>query len=206
MRFPRATRLRPKQRLVTDDDGYCSLRDADATPLHGDEQVGAARRSRPHRQPDTHVGRCARAASTQPTDGPDAPARPKPTDFLCDGSPGQPPASSSAWITSTASAGVRHWRARGRTLRSCSGERCDVGCRSHRADVVGDPGGPVELRARAHARSGDPVEIAGYLGSSEVFDRAIAAFAESYADQNERDHAALVDAIATGRVQAKADA
>ena len=60
--------------------------------------------------------------------------------------------------------------------------------------------------ARAHARSGDPIEIAGYLGSSEVFDRAIAAFAESYADQNERDHAALVDAIATGRVHAKADA
>ena len=60
--------------------------------------------------------------------------------------------------------------------------------------------------ARAHARSGDPIEIAGYLGSSEVFDRAIAAFAESYADQNERDHAALVDAIATGRVQANAEA
>jgi uncharacterized protein (DUF2252 family) len=60
--------------------------------------------------------------------------------------------------------------------------------------------------ARAHARSGDSIEIAGYLGSSEVFDRAIAAFAESYADQNERDHAALVDAIATGRVQANAEA
>ena len=60
--------------------------------------------------------------------------------------------------------------------------------------------------ARAHARSGDPIEIAGYLGSSEVFDRAIAAFAEAYADQNERDHAALVDAIATGRVQANAEA
>ena len=59
--------------------------------------------------------------------------------------------------------------------------------------------------ARAHARSGDSIEIAGYLGSSEVFDRAIAAFAESYADQNERDHAALVDAIATGRVQADAE-
>ena len=59
--------------------------------------------------------------------------------------------------------------------------------------------------ARAHARSGDSIEIAGYLGSSEVFDRAIAAFAESYADQNERDHAALVDAIATGRVQAQAE-
>ena len=60
--------------------------------------------------------------------------------------------------------------------------------------------------ARAHARSGDPIEIAGYLGSSEVFDRAIAAFAESYADQNERDHAALVEAIAAGRVQANAEA
>ena len=59
--------------------------------------------------------------------------------------------------------------------------------------------------ARAHARSGGSIEIAGYLGSSEVFDRAIAAFAESYADQNERDHAALVDAVATGRVQADAE-
>ena len=59
--------------------------------------------------------------------------------------------------------------------------------------------------ARAHARSGDPIEIAGYLGSSEVFDRAIAAFAEAYADQNERDHAALLHAIATRRVQAEAE-
>ena len=59
--------------------------------------------------------------------------------------------------------------------------------------------------ARAHARSGDAIAIASYLGSSDVFDRAIAAFAEAYADQNERDHAALVDAIATGRVQADAE-
>ena len=59
--------------------------------------------------------------------------------------------------------------------------------------------------ARAHARSGDSIEIASYLGSSDVFDRAIATFAEAYADQNERDHAALVDAIATRRVQAKAE-
>ena len=59
--------------------------------------------------------------------------------------------------------------------------------------------------ARAHARSGDAIAIASYLGSSDVFDRAIAAFAEAYADQNERDHAALVDAIATGRVQAQPD-
>ncbi len=59
--------------------------------------------------------------------------------------------------------------------------------------------------ARAHARSGDSIAIASYLGSSEVFDRAIAAFAEAYADQNERDHAALLHAIATGRVQAETE-
>ncbi|HSO97462.1 MAG TPA: DUF2252 domain-containing protein [Solirubrobacteraceae bacterium] len=56
--------------------------------------------------------------------------------------------------------------------------------------------------ARAHARSGDSIAIAAYLGSSEVFDRAIAEFAEAYADQNERDHAALLEAIASGRVTA----
>jgi uncharacterized protein (DUF2252 family) len=57
--------------------------------------------------------------------------------------------------------------------------------------------------ARAHARSGDSIAIASYLGSSDSFDRAIAEFAETYADQNERDHAALLDAIATGRVPAQ---
>ena len=60
--------------------------------------------------------------------------------------------------------------------------------------------------ARAHARSGDSIAIASYLGSSDVFDRAIAAFAETYADQNESDHAALLHAIATWRIQADADA
>ena len=60
--------------------------------------------------------------------------------------------------------------------------------------------------ARAHARSGDSTEIAGYLGSSEVFDGAIAVFAETYADQTEHDHAVLVDAIGAGRVQAQATA
>ncbi len=58
--------------------------------------------------------------------------------------------------------------------------------------------------ARAHARSGDRVAIAAYLGSSAVFDRAIAAFAAAYADQNERDHAALVAAAASGRVSSAA--
>ena len=46
--------------------------------------------------------------------------------------------------------------------------------------------------ARAHARSGDPAMISGYLGQKDVFDQAIATFAETYADQTERDHAALV--------------
>jgi hypothetical protein len=54
--------------------------------------------------------------------------------------------------------------------------------------------------AKAHARSGDAVAIAAYLGSSGSFDRAMAAFAEAYADQNERDYAALRDAAASGRV------
>ncbi|MFC1432455.1 DUF2252 domain-containing protein [Streptacidiphilus sp. N1-3] len=58
--------------------------------------------------------------------------------------------------------------------------------------------------ARAHARSGDRIAIAAYLGSGDVFDRAVAEFAESYADQNERDHRALVDAVGSGRVTAAA--
>jgi uncharacterized protein (DUF2252 family) len=60
--------------------------------------------------------------------------------------------------------------------------------------------------ARAHARSGDRVQIAGYLGKSERFDRAIADFAKGYADQTERDHAALCAAVKSGRVEADADA
>jgi uncharacterized protein (DUF2252 family) len=54
--------------------------------------------------------------------------------------------------------------------------------------------------ARAHARSGDRVQIAAYLGKSERFDGAIAAFAEAYADQIERDHATLCKAVKSGRV------
>jgi uncharacterized protein (DUF2252 family) len=60
--------------------------------------------------------------------------------------------------------------------------------------------------ARAHACSGDRVQIAGYLGKSERFDVAIADFAQAYADQNERDHAALCDAVKSGRIEANADA
>lgn len=56
--------------------------------------------------------------------------------------------------------------------------------------------------ARAHARSGDPAMISGYLGKSDEFDRAIAEFALAYADQTERDHKTLVDAVKSGRIEA----
>src|SRR3954451_12808760 len=57
--------------------------------------------------------------------------------------------------------------------------------------------------ARAHARSGDSRAIAAYLGSGSSFDKALVRFADAYADQNERDHAALVDAIDSGRIEAQ---
>jgi uncharacterized protein (DUF2252 family) len=57
--------------------------------------------------------------------------------------------------------------------------------------------------ARAHARSGDRVAIASYLGRRDTFDRAIADFSVAYADQNDKDHAALRAAIAEGRIQAQ---
>jgi uncharacterized protein (DUF2252 family) len=60
--------------------------------------------------------------------------------------------------------------------------------------------------ARAHARSGSGIAIAAYLGASERFDRAMLEFGEAYADQNERDHAALVAAVASGRLVADAGA
>ncbi|MFD9123610.1 DUF2252 domain-containing protein [Kitasatospora sp. NPDC059571] len=57
--------------------------------------------------------------------------------------------------------------------------------------------------ARAHARSGDRIAIAAYLGRGDAFDRALVEFAEAYADQNERDHRALVDAVRAGRLPAE---
>jgi uncharacterized protein (DUF2252 family) len=58
--------------------------------------------------------------------------------------------------------------------------------------------------ARAHARSGDRLAIAAYLGSGDVFDRAILEFSKAYAEQNERDYAALVEAAKSGRIVARA--
>jgi uncharacterized protein (DUF2252 family) len=57
--------------------------------------------------------------------------------------------------------------------------------------------------ARAHARAGDAAAISGYLGSGDVFDKAISKFAMSYADQTERDYQALVDAVNTGQIVAE---
>lgn len=59
--------------------------------------------------------------------------------------------------------------------------------------------------ARAHARSGDRIAIAAYLGRGCSFDQALTRFAEKYADRNERDHQALVDAVRAGRLPAAND-
>ena len=56
--------------------------------------------------------------------------------------------------------------------------------------------------ARAHARSGDAVAIAAYLGKSDKFDQSITDFSDRYADQNERDYQAMTAAIRSGRLQA----
>jgi uncharacterized protein (DUF2252 family) len=59
--------------------------------------------------------------------------------------------------------------------------------------------------ARAHARSGDRIAIAGYLGSSPAFENALADFAETYADVTESDHGQLAAAVGAGRVHAQFD-
>jgi uncharacterized protein (DUF2252 family) len=57
------------------------------------------------------------------------------------------------------------------------------------------------ILARAHAKSGDASTISGYLGKGDTFDKAMEKFALAYADQNEQDHAALVKAVSSGRVE-----
>ena len=57
--------------------------------------------------------------------------------------------------------------------------------------------------ARAHARTGDPALLAGYLGKRPTFDNAVTDFAVAYADQNERDHAALIGAVRAGRIEVR---
>jgi hypothetical protein len=57
--------------------------------------------------------------------------------------------------------------------------------------------------ARSHARSGDAAAIAGYLGTSPIFERAIGSFARRYANQNDRDYGAFARAVADGRVMTR---
>ena len=99
------------------------------------------------------------------------------------------------------------------------GDECDYYIRQLRdwkgsADIEGMTPTGMELwgrmcgwtLARAHARSGDRVAIAAYLGKSDSFDRAIAKFSVAYADQNERDYQALKEATASGRLAAETGA
>jgi hypothetical protein len=57
--------------------------------------------------------------------------------------------------------------------------------------------------ARAHARSGDRIAIAAYLGNGDTFDRALVAFSNAYADQNDRDYQALKTAVDAGTIDAQ---
>jgi hypothetical protein len=57
--------------------------------------------------------------------------------------------------------------------------------------------------ARAHARSGDRIALAAYLGGGPSFEEAVREFAEAYADQNQRDHESLLEAIQSGRITAE---
>jgi uncharacterized protein (DUF2252 family) len=89
-----------------------------------------------------------------------------------------------------------YWRQLRDMKGSASVEAMDPMALSYYAHVCG------WTLARAHARSGDPVAIAAYLGKSDRFDRAMAEFAVRYADQNERDYDAFVAAIRSGRLEA----
>ena len=59
--------------------------------------------------------------------------------------------------------------------------------------------------ARAHARSGEPALISGYLGKADTFDQAIASFAVTYADQVERDYESFATAVRNGKLEARTD-
>jgi uncharacterized protein (DUF2252 family) len=106
------------------------------------------------------------------------------------------------WVTATGLDGQRRdfyvrqmWDSKG----SAHVELMDPRAMTAYAEVCG------ATLAHAHARAGDRIAIAAYLGSGTAFDAAIAEFAEAYADQNERDHAALSEAADSGRIEVAAD-
>jgi len=87
------------------------------------------------------------------------------------------------------------WDAKG----SAQIERMDPRAMAAYAEICGT------TLARAHARGGDRIAIAAYLGKGTTFDDALSDFAEAYADQNERDYDALREAAAAGRIEVAAD-
>ena len=104
------------------------------------------------------------------------------------------------WFRATGPDGVERdyyvrqlWDAKGSAIV----EAMDARAMEFYAEVCGS------TLARAHARSGDAVAIAGYLGRGDAFDRSMASFAEAYADQNDRDYAAFERAVAGGRLTAE---
>jgi hypothetical protein len=60
--------------------------------------------------------------------------------------------------------------------------------------------------ARGHARCGEPIKIAGYMGKSDTFDEAIADFSVAYAGQSERDHEVLMKAVRAGKIEVASEA
>jgi uncharacterized protein (DUF2252 family) len=100
------------------------------------------------------------------------------------------------WTTGAQRGRYYYWRQLRDMKGSAAIERLDPPALEWYAGVCG------WTLARAHARSGDPIAIARYLGSSDRFDRAMTTFCVRYADQNERDHEAFVDAVRSGRIEA----
>ncbi len=103
--------------------------------------------------------------------------------------------------------------AAGKALRSRSPRRSIAGWKpaAGRVDpidqlVASSAGRTKELLTLRHKRSGDAVKIAAYMGTSAVIEDAMTALAATYADQNERDHAALVAAVRSRRLEIRADA
>jgi hypothetical protein len=73
---------------------------------------------------------------------------------------------------------------------------------AYQVQVVDQRQREVNLLAATHARSGDPVAMAAYLGKSDEFDRSITDFSQRYADQNDQDYKTFADAVRSGRLEA----
>jgi len=100
------------------------------------------------------------------------------------------------WTANTSSGRHYYWRQLKDWKASADVENSDE------AHLRGITGYRAWTLARAHARSGDPIAIAGYLGKDKTFERAITAFAERYAKQNDRDYSAFTADIDSGKLDA----